>query len=109
MNWIIRYLPEAEKDLQNLDGSSRILTIKAIKKVQDNPLPQNEGGRGKPLGHKKNSDLTGFLKIKLKSIGIRVVYTLVRTDHVMLIVVIGIRSDDEVYELAAHRKTRHDL
>lgn len=23
MNWKIQYLPEAEKDLQNLDGSSR--------------------------------------------------------------------------------------
>ena len=66
MNWKIRYLPEAEKDLQNLDGSSRLLAIKAINKVQENPLPQNEGGRGKPLGHKSGSNLTGFLKIKLK-------------------------------------------
>lgn len=104
MNWKIRYLPEAEKDLQNLDGSSRLLTIKAISKVQENPLPQNEGGRGKPLGHKSGSNLTGFLKIKLKRIGIRVVYKLVRADNIVLIVVIGIRSDDEAYELAAQRK-----
>lgn len=109
MNWKIRYLPEAEKDLQNLDGSSRLLAIKAINKVQENPLPQNEGERGKPLGHKSGSNLTGFLKIKLKKIGIRVVYRLVRADNIMLIVVIGIRSDDEVYELAAQRKAKRGL
>ena len=109
MNWKIRYLPEAEKDLRNLDGSNRIITIKAIRKVQNNPLPQNEGGMGKPLGHRSDLNLTGFLKIKLKKIGIRVVYKLVRTDNVMLIVVVGIRSDDEVYKLTDQRKTKHNF
>ena len=35
--WKIIYLPEAEEDLKRLDGSQRILTLKAIKKVQTNP------------------------------------------------------------------------
>ena len=38
MNWKLEYLPEAEKDLKDLDGSQRILVLKAIKKVQQNPL-----------------------------------------------------------------------
>lgn len=38
MNWKQKYLPEAEKDLKDLDGTQRILVLKAIKKVQQNPL-----------------------------------------------------------------------
>ena len=33
MSWKLEYLPEAEKDLKDLDGSQRILVLKAIKKV----------------------------------------------------------------------------
>ena len=104
MKWEIRYLPEAEKDFKKLDQSQRILVRKAIKKVQQNPLPVSEGGYGKPLGGKGGRDLTGFLKIKLRQAGIRIVYTLIRTQTEMLIVVIGMREDSEVYETAARRK-----
>lgn len=38
MSWTLEYLPEAEKDLKALDGSQRLLVLKAIKKVQQNPL-----------------------------------------------------------------------
>ena len=51
MNWKLEYLPEAEKDLKDLNGSQRILVLKAIKKVQQNPLPVEEQGYGKPLGN----------------------------------------------------------
>ena len=47
MNWKLEYLPEAEKDLKDLDGSQRILVLKAIKKVQQNPLPVEEQGYGR--------------------------------------------------------------
>ena len=46
MNWKLEYLPEAEKDLKDLTGSQRILVLKAIKKVQQNPLPVDEQGYG---------------------------------------------------------------
>ena len=42
MNWKVAYLPEAEKDLKDLDGSQRLLVLKAIKKVSTNPLPMDE-------------------------------------------------------------------
>lgn len=29
MNWEVEYLPEAESDLKSLDGSQRILVLKA--------------------------------------------------------------------------------
>lgn len=103
MSWRVVYLPEAEKDLKALDGSQRILVLKAIKKVSTNPLPMEEGGYGKPLGNHASTKLAGLLKVKLKSAGIRIVYKLIRTETEMLIVVIGARADDEVYETAQKR------
>lgn len=109
MNWKLVYLPEAVKDLKNLAGNQRLLVVKAIDKVLQNPLPANEGGYGKPLGNKQGNNLAGFLKIKLKNAGIRVVYKLIRTETEMLVVVIGARADDEIYETAAHRIQKNGL
>lgn len=109
MNWKIKYLPEAEKDLKDLDGSQRILVLKAIKKVQQNPLPVDEQGYGKPLGNHSGSNLSGFLKIKLRSAGLRVVYKLQRTESEMLVIVVGVREDEEVYSIAESRASKHRL
>ena len=103
MNWKLEYLPEAEKDLKDLNGSQRILVLKAIKKVQQNPLPVEEQGYGKPLGNHSSTNLAGLLKIKLRSAGLRVVYQLRRTESSMMIIVIGVRADEEVYEIAQKR------
>ena len=109
MNWNVLYLPEADKDLDSLSRQQQILVKKAIKKVQANPLLQNERGYGKPLGHKHGLNLTNLLKIKLRGEGIRIVYKLIKTDSQMLVIVVGIREDDEVYEIAHSRRTKHDL
>lgn len=109
MNWKLAFLPEAQKDLKNLAGNQRILVVKAIEKVRQNPVSIYEGGYGKPLGNKNGNDLTGLMKIKLRSAGIRVVYKLIQTETEMLIVVIGARADDEVYETAQHRTQKHNL
>ena len=52
MSWNVKYLPEALEDLRKLDGTQKILIRKSIQKVCKNPLPENEGGYGKPLGNK---------------------------------------------------------
>lgn len=109
MNWSVQYLPEADKDLDSLSHTQQLMVKKAIAKVQENPLPQNEGGYGKLLGHKRGLNLTSLLKIKLRGAGIRVVYKLVKTESQMLIIVIGVREDEEVYEIAHSRRTKHDL
>ena len=109
MSWSVVYLPEAEKDILALARNRQLLVNKAIKKVKQNPLPQSEGGYGKPLGHKQGTNLTNFLKIKLRGAGIRIVYKLVRTDRQMLVVVVGVREDEEVYEIAAKRKNIYNL
>ena len=107
--WELSFLPEAREDLRALDGSQRILVVKAIAKVQSNPLPSSEGGYGKPLGNKRLSQLSGLMKVKLKSDGIRIVYKLERIEHAMRIVVIGVRSDDAVYREAQKRRESHGL
>ncbi len=109
MSWKVKYLPEAKKDLQDLDGSRRVLVLKAIKKVQQNPMPQVEGGYGKPLGNKSGNDLSGFLKVKLKAAGLRVVYKTVKVNDTMLIIVIGARADEEVYDIAKKRIDDYNL
>ncbi len=103
MTWKLEYLPEAEKDYRALSHNQQIIVNKAIKKIKTNPLPQSEGGYGKPLGHKRGLNLTGYLKVKLKHDGIRIVYKLLRTETTMLVIVIGIREDEEVCEIAHKR------
>ena len=107
--WELSFLPEAREDLRALDGSQRIRVVKAIAKVQSNPLPSSEGGYGKPLGNKRLSQLSGLMKVKLKSDGIRIVYKLERIEHAMRIVVIGVRSDEAVYREAQKRRESHGL
>lgn len=103
--WEVKYHPEAEKELTRLDGSVKKIVLAGILKVSQNPLPQSEGGYGKPLGNKNGNDLTGYFKIKFKKIGIRVVYKLIQdaVTHEMYILVISARADNEVYDLAGRR------
>lgn len=109
MKWDITYLPEVLDDLRRLDGSQRMLVRKAIQKVSSNPLPETEGGYGKLLGNKNNTNLSGFLKVKLRGAGLRIVYKLVRMENRMLIIVIGAREDLEAYEAVYKRIQKHGL
>ena len=78
MIWELDYLPEVQKDIRSLSRNQQIIVEKAIKKVKENPLPQNEGGLGKPLGNKHGTDLTNlvncppFLCDELSSHGITI-------------------------------------
>ena len=102
------YLDEVKKDFENyLSDQKRI--IKILERVKSNPLPNNEGGYGKPLGNKNNINLTGCFKIKLNHPPIRIVYKLLREKKEMLIIAISDREDSEVYELASHRLSKHNL
>lgn len=109
MNWILDYLPEVQKDMQSLSRRQQLVVDKAIKKVKENPLPQTEGGYGKPLGHRNGTNLTGLFKIKLRGEGLRIVYKLIRIETKMLVVVVGVREDEEVYEIAQRRAKAHSL
>lgn len=103
MTWSIQYLPEARKEFRALAGNQRILVEKALRKVRQNPLPAQEGGYGKLLGNKGGNSLTGLQKVKLRDAGLRIVYKVIRTETQMLVVVIGARAGEEVYDVALHR------
>lgn len=109
MIWKLSYLPEVDKDFNKIGKTEEIMVRKAISKTLQNPLPMSEGGYGKPLGNRGGSDLRGLLKIKLKRIGIRVVYKVVRTETEMLVIVVGAREDDEVYSIAQARADKYGL
>ena len=109
MSWKLNYLPEVRKDIMSLSRNQQVIVEKAIKKVKENPLPQIEGGLGKPLGNKHGTDLTNMMKIKLRGEGIRIVYKLVRTETQMLVIVVGVREDEEVYKIAERRKNKYQL
>lgn len=102
-SWQIEYIPAALEDLRSLDRSQQLQVLKAIEKVSANPLPNSEGGLGKPLGSHSGANLTGYLKIKLLKLGLRVVYRVVRENNVMRIIVISVRDDEAVYKLARDR------
>jgi len=103
MEWTVDFYSKAEKEFNKLNAAPKSRVAKAIRKVSQNPLPQSEGGYGKPLGNKQSSRLAGCLKIKLKNDGLRIVYRLIRESETMRIIIISIRDDDKVYKEAEQR------
>ncbi|MGO1044722.1 type II toxin-antitoxin system RelE family toxin [Clostridioides difficile] len=102
MLWNVFYTKDSKKDLLKLDNSQKKQVLKAIDKVSKNPLPSPDG-YGKPLGNKGNNNLTNCYKIKLSGLGIRIVYNLVIVDNAMKIIVISVREDSLVYDIASER------
>lgn len=103
MMYKLSFIKKAIEDYKSLDGSQRKVVDKAINKIMLNPLPNTEGGYGKPLRNQNSSELAGLLKIKIKNVGIRIVYKLIRQDDVILIIIIGARADSKVYKEAEKR------
>lgn len=102
MKWAVEYIKEAQKDLRKLDPYVRKLVLKAIDKTAERPLPPPDG-IGKPLGNHASSKRSGFYKIKLKNLGYRMVYDLVREGSVMKLIIISVRDDEAVYKEAERR------
>ena len=109
MSWSVEFLEEAKKDLKRLDRGVQTQVIKGILKVARNPVSIHDGGYGKPLGNKNNTDLTGLFKIKYRDLGIRVVYRLEYTETMMRIIVVSARTDEQVYKEALKRREKHGL
>lgn len=109
MSWHIGYIDEVADDFKKLDGSQKIRVRKAIKKTLQNPLPRSKGGYGIELGSKGGVNFTNCLEIKLRGEGLRVIYKLICTESEMLVVIIGAREDEEVYDEAHERITRYQL
>ncbi|MFR5631986.1 MAG: type II toxin-antitoxin system RelE family toxin [Monoglobales bacterium] len=109
MNYQINFIPEALTDMKKLDHSVRPQVVKGIQKVSQNPVSIYQGGYGKPLGNKDGTNLAGLFKIKFRSIGIRVVYSVEEKEGVMTIIIVSVRADNQVYQEASKRRSKHDL
>lgn len=109
MTWNVEFLAEAEKDMKRLDHTAQLQVLKGIRKVSQNPLSTEEGGYGKPLGNKSGTNLTNLMKIKLRDLGIRVVYKVELSAEVMRIIVVSARTDEQVYKEAAKRRESNHL
>ena len=95
----LKYHPEALNDMDALDRSQQIAAQKAAKKLQFQP-----NQCGKPLGNRHGLNLTGLRRIKIKTLGIRIVYLPPsREGEAVLILAVGKREDDEVYREALRR------
>ncbi len=102
MKWKIEFIKEAQQDLKRLDPYNRKLILKAIEKTAERPLPPPDG-IGKPLGNHSAAKLSGYYKIKLRGLGYRVVYQLVREGETLRVIVISVRDDEAVYKEAERR------
>lgn len=94
----VRLTEDARDDLYDLDGISKILVIKALTMLRTDPEK-----RGAPLGTKPGSTLTIFRKLVASKRAYRIVYRVEPDGSVVVVWVIGNRSDDEVYGLAVAR------
>jgi mRNA interferase RelE/StbE len=98
MVYKVEFFPDAEKDFDVLDASTRTEVAKKIEALAENPF------LGKPLGKKYGMDLTGFCKIYVSKKKYRIVYRLIgKYIEVIEIVGIGKREKEEVYRLVARR------
>ncbi len=97
----IVYLKEVLKDVRKLGLNKKQkekLRYK-IEQVSYNPVSKENGG----LGEKLKGSLKGLLKFRFDD-DYRVVYQLIDDEGVMKIVVIGLRSDKDVYKTASKGK-----
>ncbi|NHM28022.1 type II toxin-antitoxin system RelE/ParE family toxin [Desulfofundulus sp. TPOSR] len=94
--WTVKWLPEAVKDLEDLDKSVRMKVLKAALKLEIDPLKY-----GKPLGEKLGLDLVGLRKFNIE--GYRLVYLPEEKTVFVAVIAVGKREGLGAYKTAAKR------
>jgi len=97
MNYNVFFHPLAEKELNSLNKSVKLIVLKQINKISQSPY------LGEMLGNKAGLDLTGYRKIYADNKRIRIVYEIIEDDLIVYIIAIGKRDDMEVYKSAFKR------
>ncbi|WP_109514191.1 type II toxin-antitoxin system RelE family toxin [Pseudomonas ovata] len=93
MSWSVRFHPEVEQDLKQLGTAEARRILKVIRER----IAEGEPDKiGKPL----RGVLTGYLRIRTGDV--RIVYRINGTE-IVLVLCVGARRDDEVYEAATRR------
>lgn len=97
MTWTVKYLPEVHDDLVALDGSSVKRVEKVIKKSIINGSPDK---LGKPL----RKDLADCRRIRVGDI--RIVYKIFKKEVQVLVIAVGMRRNNKIYDTAETRQPR---
>jgi mRNA interferase RelE/StbE len=94
MKWTVNYLPEALKDL---DALGKPDVRKALRVIEERLLNGEPDKAGKPL----RKELAGCRRIRTGDI--RIVYKVIKEEVHVLIISVGPRRNDEVYNEAGKR------
>ena len=94
----LKFLPEALKEWNQLDGSIKLILRKALKKRLVQP---------KVPGSELYGDLKDCYKIKLLKHGYRLVYTIEEQVLVVLVLAIDKRENSIAYQSALYRLLTH--
>ncbi|RJX26552.1 MAG: type II toxin-antitoxin system RelE/ParE family toxin [Desulfurivibrio sp.] len=93
----LKFLPTALKEWEKLDGSVQSQFKKKLKERLNEP-------------HNTASRLSGFenhYKIKLRASGYRLVYEVIDQEICVLVIAVGKRDKNEVYQQAQQRTRKH--
>jgi mRNA interferase RelE/StbE len=85
----------ALKEWQKLDNSVKDQFKKQLEKRLSNPRVESA---------KLHGDLDNFYKIKLRSVGYRLVYEVIDHKLIILVIAVGKRNQEQVYKKASSRK-----
>ena len=96
----VQFLKKAQEDYDALDGSQKKWVQASVER-----LKVRGGEIGEPLHKSPTDDLRGCKKLKNKSLGLRIVFRVISSGECQIIeiIVIGKRSDSEVYHTAGKR------
>ena len=97
MGYRIVFHPEAQGDIDALEGRLRTLVGKKLLQIAQNPAI------GKPLGNVAGTALAGYLKTSVDDRRVRIVYCTDGGKLIVTVVAVGKREDMLVYKIAASR------
>ena len=89
MSYELEFLPGALKEWQKLDNSIKVQFKKKLSERLENPKVTKDKLRG----------YEDVYKIKLRDVGYRLAYQVKDDEIVVLVLVVGKRENDEVYEM----------
>ena len=93
MNYKLKFLPIALKEWKKLDNTIRKQLKKKLEEIIQNPKIQAN----------RLKNFQNHYKIKLRSSGYRLVYEVIDDEIVVLVIAIGKRESNKIYEVAKLR------
>lgn len=95
MTYKLKFLPSAQKEWDKLDNSIKAQFKKKLAKCLENPhIPAN-----------RLHDFECAYKIKVRSVGYRLVYEVDDGEIIVFVIAVGKRENNAIYDVATQRKS----